>query len=158
MSGAGQLPVTGGLFLEENASELLHSNNRFRITQDQRNTARARLRSALGKRLWAAAGAWYGSGLPIELEGDVDAGELARRYGPEVLSRVNITRGRLRPSYSLDASLGFQLWRKDQREFSLQADVLNVTDRLNVINFASLFSGTAIGAPRTYSLRLRGNF
>ncbi|PYT20259.1 MAG: TonB-dependent receptor [Acidobacteria bacterium] len=158
MSGTGRFPVTGGLFLEENAAELLRSNNRFRITQDQRNTARARLRTALGSRLWAAVGAWYGSGLPIELEDNVDTGELARRYGPEVLSRVNFARSRLRPSYSLDASLGFQLWRRDQHEFSLQADVLNVTDRLNVINFASLFSGTAIGAPRTYSLRLRGNF
>ena len=39
-----------------------------------------------------------------------------------------------------------------------QADVMNLTDRLNVINFAGLFSGTAIAAPRSFGLRLTGEF
>ena len=39
-----------------------------------------------------------------------------------------------------------------------QADVLNLTNRLNVINFAGLFSGTAIGAPRSFSIRLSAEF
>jgi hypothetical protein len=33
-----------------------------------------------------------------------------------------------------------------------------LTDRLNVINFAGLFSGTAIAAPRSFSLRLMIEF
>jgi hypothetical protein len=36
----------------------------------------------------------------------------------------------------------------------LQADALNLTNRLNVINFASLFSGTALAAPRMLTVRI----
>jgi hypothetical protein len=39
-----------------------------------------------------------------------------------------------------------------------QADVTNLTDRFNVINFAGLFSGTALAVPRSYGLRLTGEF
>jgi hypothetical protein len=40
----------------------------------------------------------------------------------------------------------------------LQADVLNLTNRLNVINFAGLFSGTALGPPRSVALRIQAAF
>ena len=40
----------------------------------------------------------------------------------------------------------------------VQADVLNLTNRLNVINFAGLFSGTAIGPPRSIAVRLSAEF
>jgi len=36
--------------------------------------------------------------------------------------------------------------------------VRNLTNRLNVINFAGLFSGTALGAPRSVAIRLRAEF
>jgi hypothetical protein len=41
---------------------------------------------------------------------------------------------------------------------TVQADVLNLADRLNVINFAGLFSGTAIAPPRSFGVRLRTEF
>jgi hypothetical protein len=44
------------------------------------------------------------------------------------------------------------------RSLQLQVQATNVTDRLNVINFASVFSGTAIGIPRSVSARLRLSF
>src|SRR5205807_2155872 len=62
--GRGRLPIAGGLFLEDQAAQLLHSTEQFPITQDQRNTGRARVRYQILSRLWAAAGAQYGSGLP----------------------------------------------------------------------------------------------
>jgi hypothetical protein len=40
----------------------------------------------------------------------------------------------------------------------LQADGENLNNRLNVIDFAGLFSGNAIGPARSYSLRLSTNF
>jgi len=40
----------------------------------------------------------------------------------------------------------------------LQADLQNLNNRLNVINFAELFSGTGIAPPRSYALRLVGKF
>ena len=36
--------------------------------------------------------------------------------------------------------------------------VLELTDRLTVINFAGLFSGTALGAPRSVTVRLQAEF
>jgi hypothetical protein len=39
-----------------------------------------------------------------------------------------------------------------------QVQAVNLNNRLNVINFASLFSGTAIAPPRTVSARLRLSF
>jgi hypothetical protein len=41
---------------------------------------------------------------------------------------------------------------------SLRVEIANVTNRLNVINFAGLFSGTAIGAPRTANVGLQAEF
>jgi len=37
-------------------------------------------------------------------------------------------------------------------------DVQNLTDRLNVIDFAGLFSGTALGMPRSGAVRLQAEF
>jgi hypothetical protein len=54
--------------------------------------------------------------------------------------------------------MGADLWRKEKRSVSLQADVLNVTNQLNVINFAGLFSGTDIAPPRSFGIRLRTEF
>jgi hypothetical protein len=154
--GIGRLPITGGLFLEEDAAALLRSTDRFPISQDQRNTVRARLRSQLSPSTWIAAGGSYGSGLPIEREGgeeDINGG-----FSERILSRVNFERGRVRPNFSLDASLGQVLWSGEHESFRLQADFFNLTGRLNVINFTGLFSGTALSVPRSFSLRLQLDF
>jgi outer membrane cobalamin receptor len=156
MLGTARLPATGGLFLGGD-TELLQSHEKIAISQDQRNTARAWGRSQLGKRAWAAAGASYGSGLPVDAEG-LDPATLLAQYGADILSRVNFSRGRIRPSFSLDLSAGAEVWRRDELAVRIQGDILNVTDRLNVINFAGLFSGTAIAPPRTFSLRANFEF
>ena len=38
------------------------------------------------------------------------------------------------------------------------ADIFNLTDRLNVINFAGLLSGTAVAPRRTVAIRLHAGF
>jgi hypothetical protein len=40
----------------------------------------------------------------------------------------------------------------------MQIQVTNLTDRVNVINFESLFSGTAVAVPRSVSARLKFTF
>jgi hypothetical protein len=35
---------------------------------------------------------------------------------------------------------------------------VNLTDRLNVINFAGLFSGTALAPPRSFGVRVQFDF
>lgn len=157
--GVGQGPITGGLFIGAQAIADVPDNSRFWVSQDQRNTARAKLRFQANRRLWLAADGWFGSGLPVELDtSDVDFSFLLAQYGPRVLREVDFARGRVRPSYALDASAGLELYRQERRAVSLQVQGFNLTNHLNVINFDSLFSGTAIAAPRSVSLRMSMEF
>jgi hypothetical protein len=154
--GTGYLPVVGGLFLGDNASGALDLRGGFPITQDQRNTARARFRYQAMRRAWVAVGGTYGSGLPVEFDADRDTA--LAQYGPRIVDRVNFDRGRVRPSFSLDASAGIDLIDHENRKLRFQFDAQNLTDRLNVIDFAGLFSGTALGSPRSFGLRLTAEF
>jgi hypothetical protein len=157
MTGVEWLPISGGLFLDDTAPALLQSHDKLPVTQDQRNTARALVRAQIVPRLWTAWSASYNSGLPIADLGQ-SADFLTAQYGAAVVARANLDRGRVRPSFSLNASVGAELWRKEKRSVSAQADILNLTDRLNVINFAGIFSGTAVAPPRSIGVRLRVDF
>lgn len=157
--GIGQGPITGGLFIGAEAIAGVADNSGFWVSQDQRNTARARLRFQASRRLWLATESSFGSGLPVELDtGDTDYQFLLAQYGPRILNAVDFVRGRVRPSYSLDASSGIDLYHKENKALTLEVQISNLTNRLNVINFASLFSGTAIGAPRSFQARLKATF
>ena len=156
MLGVGYLPVTGGLFLGSDAASVLDASNRFPLSQDQRNSVRGRFRYQISPRFWLALGGTYNSGLPVEFDGTY--ADAVAQYGQRIVSRVNLDRGRVRPSAALDASAGFIAWQREKRSVRFQADVRNLTNRLNVIDFAGLFSGTAIAAPRSFALRLQTEF
>src|SRR6185295_8254014 len=141
MRGVGDLPITGGLFLGDEATALLASTESFAVTQDQRHTVRGRTSLQLSPRMWVAVAASYGSGLPVEFEGD-DTDAIAQ-YGERIVDRVDLERGRIRASVSLDLSASVAIVKTATRSVHIQADVLNLTNRLNVIDFAGLFSGTA---------------
>ena len=155
MRGVAALPITGGLFLEEDVDELLESSDEFPISQDQRHTLRAQASYRLTERLWAALAASYNSGLPVELEGDLD--EAAEQYGERIVSQVDLEEGRVRPSWTLDATAGAVL-KSGRTDLRLQIDVRNLTNKLNVINFAGLFSGTALAPPRSLAIRFHLGF
>jgi len=157
MVAKAQLPAIGGLFLGDDVESLLNSNNRIWATQDQRHTAHGQIRYQPLSKFWTALGVSYGSGLPVDLNGE-DAGTLSNEFGQAVVDRVNLDSQRVRPSSSIDVSAGLELWKKELRSVQLQGDIHNLTNRLNVINFASLFSGTALASPRAYSLRVRFGF
>ncbi len=153
MVGVAYLPVTGGLFLGADAANALgQSSGKFPISQDQRNTVRGRIRYEITPRLWAAIGAEYGSGLPVEFDG-TPADALAQ-YGSNIVDRVNFERGRVRPNLSVDASASAELWKHEKKSLRLQADAENLNNRLNLINFAGLFSGNTVAPPRSYHVRL----
>ena len=157
MVGSAYLPVTGGLFLGDDAGSTLNQRNgRLAVTQDQRNTVRTRFRYQLLPRAWVALGGEYGSGLPIEFIGTQQ--QAIAQFGPAVVGRVNFDLGRIRPSLSVDGSAGADLWKKDNISVRLQADLQNITNRLNLIDFAGLFSGNAIAPPRSYAVRLETTF
>ncbi len=100
---------------------------------------------------------YYGSGLPIEVEVP-SLSRLTFQASPEILSKINLDKGRVRPSASVDVSAGTTLWSRNERTVQLQATAQNIFDRLNVINFAGVLSGTAIGPPRHYGVRMRFSF
>ncbi|MEN3337574.1 MAG: hypothetical protein V7647_1250 [Acidobacteriota bacterium] len=156
LRGVGDLPITGGLLLGDASAALLTSRDRFPVTQDQRHTVRGRVSYARGP-AWGAVAIGYGSGLPFE---DVSVGEaeVAEEFGPRIADRVNFETGRVRPNMSLDVSAGTVLARKGRQMLRLQAEVRNVTGRIDVINFAGLFSGTAVAAPRSVAVRVRAAF
>jgi hypothetical protein len=99
----------------------------------------------------------YGSGLPADT-GDADPNLLLAQYGADVLNRVNLDRGRVRPSYALDASAGVDVYHRGNDSAWLIVGVANITNQLNVINFASVFSGAAIAPPRSVTARMRFSF
>jgi hypothetical protein len=157
MVGSTYLPVTGGLFLGDDAANaLIRTSGRFWDTQDQRNTARTRFRYVFTPRLWGALGAEYGSGLPVAFQGTID--QATAQYGVQIVDRVNFARNRVKPSFSLDGSLGTEIWKHDALTVRVQADATNLTNRLNVIDFAGLFSGNAVAPSRSFAVRLETSF
>ena len=156
MIGYGYLPISGGLLLGDEAQGALNSTDRFPISQDQRHTLSTHFRYQVAPRLWVTVGGSYGSGLPTQFEGDVQ--DALAQYGPQIVDRVDFGRGRVRPSFSLDASVGADVWKRKDRTLRVQADGQNLTHRLNVINFEGLFSGTALAPSRSFAVRLQADF
>jgi hypothetical protein len=157
LRGVGELPVTGGLFLGGEGFEQLASRERFPLTQDQRHTLRARATYQFLPSAWLAMAGSFGSGLPFEDFEDTPE-EAAAEFGERVVERVNFETGRVRPSASLDISGGATVGKWGGRALRVQAEVRNLTNRLDVINFAGLFSGTALAPPRSAAVRLRVEF
>ncbi len=157
--GVGRGPITGGLLIGSQAISDVSDTSHFWVSQDQRNTARSLVRYQATKRLWLATSSSYGSGLPVELDtGDIDYNFLLQQYGSKILNQVDFARGRVRPSYSIGAAAGLDLYAQNDALVSLQVRGSNLTNHLNVINFASLFSGTAVSTPRSFGVRLKVSF
>ncbi len=155
--GSAYLPLTGGVFLGgDAAAALAQTSGRIWVSQDQRSTVRARVRYALPHGIWVAAGATYDSGLPTEFEGDYD--EAVAQYGAALVSRVDLERNRVRPAFAVDSSVGVVLVQHEARRLSLEAGACNLNNRLNLIDFAGLFSGNAVAPPRSWNTRLRFSF
>ena len=150
-------PVTGGLFLGDDADEAAADlTGHFPDSQDQRHTLRGRVRYQVHPRVWLAAGIQYDTGLPFEFGGGRD--QALAQYGPDIIDRINFDRGRILPSFQVNASAGADLYSSERVKIRLQADGQNLNDVLDVIDFGGLFSGNAIGPPRSAFLRLTSTF
>lgn len=155
-------PVTGGLFLDDDAD--IPTTGHFPGSQDQRNTVRGRLRYQVAPRLWIAGGVQYDSGLPFEFRCDASLtldqciADEAQTYGQKIVDRVNFARGRIYPSFQVNASAGAEIYKSERMNMQFQIDGENLTNIVDVIDFGGLFSGNAIGPTRSYSLRLTTNF
>lgn len=150
-------PVTGGLFLGDDAAGATSDlTGHFPDSQDQRNTVRARVRYQVVPRLWVALGSDYNSGLPFEA--DLTPQQYATIYGQVVVNHLNFDRGRINPYLTENASVGADLYNQEKRSVRFQADVQNLSNKLEVIDFGGLFSGNALGPSRQYTLRLVTTF
>jgi hypothetical protein len=160
--GQAWFPVTGGLFLGDDAT--IPTSGHFPDSQDQRNTVRGRVRYQITPRSWLAGGIQYDTGLPFDFQCDPSltlpqciAG-VVQQYGQQVVSRINFNRGRIFPAFQVNASVGAQLYTSDRIKTRIQIDGQNLTNVLNVIDFGGLFSGNAIGPSRSFALRLTTTF
>ncbi len=150
-------PVTGGLFLGDNAnSAATQRTGHFPASQDQRNTIRTRFQYRVAPRLWVATGLSAGSGLPFAYTGT--RSDALGTYGQRVVDRINFSRGRILPALAVNGSVGLDLYKNGHISTRFQADGDNLNDRLNVIDFGGLFSGNAIAPARTFALRLDTSF
>jgi hypothetical protein len=158
-------PVTGGLFLGDDADSAAAAlSGHFPDSQDQRNTVRGRARYQIHPRVWVAGGVQYDTGLPFEFSCDPSLttqqciqGQ-ADQYGQDVVNRINFDRGRILPSFQVNLSAGAGIYKSDHVQTRIQADAQNLNNVLDVIDFGGLFSGNAIGPPRSFSLRLTTSF
>ena len=164
--GQAWWPVTGGLFLGDDAGGLLASGH-FPDSQDQRNTVRGRLRYQVHPRFWIAGGVQFDSGLPFDFQCDptqtlqqciYGPGGPEQTYGQAVVNRINFARGRIYPAFQVNASAGADIYKSDHMNIRFQIDGQNLNNVLNVIDFGGLFSGNAIGPSRSVSARLTTSF
>jgi len=157
--GNAWFPVVGGLFFGDDAAAAAGQlSGHFPDSQDQRNTARLRLQYQAFRRMWIAAGAEYGSGLPFDCGCQATDPGLVEDYGQAVIDRLNFARGRILPTLSTDAALNVRLYQGERFNIHIQADGTNLNNRLNVIDFGGLFSGNAIGPARSFGIRLTTHF
>ena len=150
-------PVTGGLFLGDDASSALsQTTGHFPDSQDQRHTLRSRGRYQITPRLWVALGADYNTGLPFEA--DLTPQQYATEYGQVVINHLNFDRQRISPYFTQNVSVGADVFKNEKINLRFQGDVANVSNTLELIDFGGLFSGNAIGPARQYTFRLVTSF
>ncbi|MGD0599547.1 MAG: TonB-dependent receptor plug domain-containing protein [Terriglobales bacterium] len=154
--GNAWAPVTGGLFLGTDAAAAEALTGHFPDSQDQRHTVRGRLRYQVKPRLWIACGMQYDTGLPFQFDGDPSLALM--EYGQQVFDRLNFARGRISPSFQVNASAGADVYKSDHLNMRFQIDGQNLNNVLDVIDFGGLFSGNAIGPSRSVAMRLTTSF
>jgi hypothetical protein len=152
-------PITDGLFIVSDAQGLPTDSSKFAASQ-KTNEIRCGgrfvfppLRACGLLSLHSMA-----AGCPRILENPTNVPSLIAQFGEQVMSRVNLERRRVDRNFSLDFATEAELYRKELRSLRFQFEAANVTDGVKVINFDSLFSGTAVGRPRVISARLRLTF
>lgn len=156
----GITPVNGGLFLGEAVESLETPGLRFPNDHDQRNSGQFQVMHTHHRSgVWAAFGGRHDSGYPVHLEGDSGAADFLKRgFDPRLLQEVDFERGRVRPRTLLNFSVGLDRPLNDRVVLRAQFDIQNLTDEFFLFNFESVFSGTHVGPPRAYSVRLSFHF
>ena len=151
-------PFTGGLFLGQDAIDLL-SSGPFAIDHDQRLGVHGTAAYDPPGPWWLGATVRHDSGL-VSNPSD-PAAVVANPDFADLLPFVNLTADvpRVRPRTIVDAAVGFDLTRAGgRRTWGAQVQVTNLTNRTALFNFQSVFVGTRLVQPRTASVRVSRYF
>jgi hypothetical protein len=155
----GSAPITGGLFLGEAVDSIRRAGQRVKIEEDQRNTVVFEARyDLLPRGCWVAFGGRHDSGYTVELDSDVTRQDFVDEFPAAILDLVNFDRGFVRPHTVLHFSAGKNFKLDEHLSLAAQFNIQNLTDTFYLITFESVFSGTTLGRPRTYSGRLTFQF
>jgi hypothetical protein len=150
-------PLAGGLFLNTGALDTLVGGP-FLIDHDQKLQAQGALFYDLGASgVWVGTNVRYDSGLvtgadPASLATDPD-NAFAIPY-IAVHANTNLDPNRVKPRTIADFSIGADL-QQHHIPLSIQADLLNATNKKGVYNILSTFGGTHVIPPRTLAVRVR---
>lgn len=146
-----QGPITGGLFLEDDAIEIL-DGTAFTPDHDQRNVAAWGVTFDQPRGVWLAAlTGRHESGTPIEA-GEARLDDLRDRPGAGL---ADFDRGRVRPRTIVDGTIAARVARRRRAEIDVRLAVLNLTGRRFAFNFGNPFSGTHFGPGRSVRAGLR---
>ncbi len=150
-------PFTGGLFLGQDAVDLL-SSGPFPIDHDQRLSVHGTAHYDPVGPAWLSVSVRYDSGLvanpsdPATVAADPDYADLLPYV--DLLAETS----RVRPRTIVDAAAGIDVGTSGRRTWSAQVQVTNVTNRTALYNFQSVFVGTRLVQPRTFAVRLTRHF
>ena len=150
-------PLRGGLFLDQGALDTITAGP-FLIDHDQKLQAQGALIYDIGlSGIWLGTNVRYDSGLvthaaPGDLINDPDNFFAA----PYIVEHANtdLDPNRIKSRTIVDFSLGADL-QKYHVPLSLQADLLNATNKKGLYNIESVFGGTHVIPPRMLAVRLR---
>jgi hypothetical protein len=79
---------------------------------------------------------------------------VVHKYGQVVVNHLDFDRGRISLYFTENACVGVDLYHQEKRTIRFQADVANLGNTLELVDFGGLFSGNAIGPSRQYTFRL----
>jgi len=145
----GTTPITGGLPI--GSGNQLTPNLKFPGDQDERNEGQFGVTYAGKSGLWATFTGRFDSGVPSEVDpGDASSGEI----DPRIAAELDFNRGRIKPRTLFNMAAGYELLKESSHPVSLQFGVNNLTDRLYLFNYLSIFSGTHIGRLREFTGRI----
>ena len=147
-------PFTGGLFLGRSALDVL-SEGPFVIDHDQKLAVSGLLAYRPRRNWWTSWQIRYDSGL---VPNPSDPDEVAR--DPDYFDQlplVNLTSDppRVKARTIVDATIGYEHFRDDRRDWEVVFQVSNLTNKTALYNFQSVFVGTRVVQPRTLTARFR---
>jgi hypothetical protein len=150
-------PLRGGLFLDQGALDTI-TGGPFLIDHDQKLQAQGALIYDIGNSgFWAGTNVRYDSGLVTDASPDDLANDPDNFFAaPYVVvhSGAELDPNRIKSRTIVDFSIGADL-QKFHVPLSLQADLLNATNKKGLYNIESVFGGTHVIPPRMLAVRVR---